>query len=134
MAEFEQESTPGGDEKELKLWATLLHLSLLSGFVIPGIGSVIVPIVIYVLKKDDLPGILPHWYVVANWMISALIYCVAAIVLSVLTLGLLLPVMIIALWGLGIAHVVFVIIGAIKANDGEVWPYPLTIRILGREQ
>ena len=33
---------------------------------------------------------------------------------------------------LGLLCLIFPIIGAIKANDGEVWPYPLSIRFFGK--
>lgn len=119
-----QTTGPTGDEKELRLWSTLLHLSLLSGLVIP-FGGLLVPIVIYVIKKDDLPGLQPHWYVVLNWMISAVIYAAVSMVLMLVLIGLVLIWVVIAL------SLIFPIIGAIKANDGEVWPYPLTIRFFG---
>jgi len=38
----------------------------------------------------------------------------------------------ILIWVLGLLALIFPIIGAIKANDGEVWPYPLSIRFFGR--
>ncbi|NKI35262.1 DUF4870 domain-containing protein [Wenzhouxiangella sp. XN79A] len=126
MTELETETpTPGGDEKELKLWSTLLHLSLLAGLIIP-LGGLIVPIVIYILKKDELPGLEPHWHVVINWIISALIYAAISFILMIVLIG------IFMLWALGLLCLVFPIIGAIKANDGEVWKYPLSIEFFGK--
>lgn len=127
MSEIETSTTEpsGGDDKELKLWSMLLHLSLLAGFIIP-LGGLIVPIVIYILKKDELPGLEAHWNVVINWLISALIYSVVCFILIFVAIGIFL------LFGLGLIAVIFPIIGAIKANDGEVWPYPLSIRFFGK--
>lgn len=113
-------------EKELQLWATLLHLSLLAGLVVPFAGLV-VPVVIYMVKKDDVPGLEPHWHVVVNWLLSAIIYAVVCIVLMLVLIGFIL------IWALGLLALIFPIIGAIKANDGEVWAYPLSIRFFGRE-
>lgn len=107
-------------EKETSTWAMVLHLSILAGMLIP-VAGLVVPILIYTLKKDDLPGLKPHADVVFNWLISALIYGAISVVLMILLIGAFL------LWLLGLACLIFSIIGAIKASEGEVWPYPLTI-------
>ncbi|MEX2499563.1 MAG: DUF4870 domain-containing protein [Wenzhouxiangellaceae bacterium] len=122
------ESSAGSPEaeKELRLWATLLHLSLLAGLIIP-LGGLVVPVVIYLVKKDDVPGLEPHWHVVVNWLLSALIYAVICIILMLVLIGFVL------IWALGLLALIFPIVGAIKANDGEVWSYPLSIRFFGRD-
>ena len=125
MSEIETAAPTPADDKELKLWSTLLHLSLLAGLIIP-LGGLIVPIVIYILKKDEIPGLEPHWHVVINWMISAIIYAAISFILMILVIG------IFMLWALGLLCLVFPIIGAIKANDGEVWKYPLSIEFFGK--
>lgn len=129
MSEYDPiESTPSSPEaeKELRMWATILHLSLLAGLVIP-FGGLLVPVVIYMVKKDDVPGLEPHWHVVLNWLLSAIIYAVVCFVLMLILIGFVL------IWALGLLALIFPIIGAIKANDGEVWSYPLSIRFFGRE-
>jgi uncharacterized Tic20 family protein len=108
-------------DKETNNWSLILHLSVLSGFVVPILGLA-VPIAIFLLKKDELPGLVPHAHVVFNWIISVLIYAVISSILILIGIGILL---LIALW---ILSLVFPIIGAIKASEGEVWPYPLSIR------
>lgn len=125
MSESEIDTSPSGDDKELKLWSTLLHLSLLAGLVIP-LGGLIVPVVIYILKKDEVPGLEAHWNVVINWIISALIYFAVCLVLFIVVIG------IFMMWALGLLCLIFPIIGAIKANDGEVWKYPLSIEFFGK--
>ena len=129
MSEYDPiESTPSAPvaEKELRLWATLLHLSLLAGLIIP-LGGLVVPVVIYLVKKDDVPGLEPHWHVVLNWLLSAIIYAVICFVLFLILIG------VFMMWALGLLALIFPIIGAIKANDGEVWSYPLSIRFVGRD-
>ena len=111
----------GPIDSETKNWAMVLHLSLLSGLIVP-LAGLIVPIVIYILKKDALPGIVPHGHVVLNWMVSALIYAVISMILIVIGIGILL------LAALAILSIVFPIIGGVKASDGEVWSYPLSIK------
>ncbi|MDT8438644.1 MAG: DUF4870 domain-containing protein [Wenzhouxiangellaceae bacterium] len=103
----------------------MLHLSLLGGLIIP-FGGLIVPVVIYVVKKDELPGLQAHWYVVLNWMLSAVIYSAIAFLLMLVLIGFVL------IWVVAALSLIFPIVGAIKANDGVVWPYPLTIQFFGR--
>jgi uncharacterized Tic20 family protein len=97
-----------------------LHLSLLAGFVLPFAG-LIAPILIWQLKKQDLPGLDAHGKVVVNWIISAVLYGVVCVLLTFVVIGI--PLLV----ALGVVGVVFPIIGGIKANNGEVWKYPLTI-------
>lgn len=108
-------------ELETRQWAMFLHLSLLAGLLVPGAGFVL-PIVLWQIKKDELPGIDAHGKVVANWLISALIYGVASGILCFLLVGI--PLLAI----LGLLSLIFPIIGGIKANEGIVWKYPLSIR------
>ena len=106
-----------------KQWAMILHLSLLAGFIIPFAG-LIAPIVIWQLKKEEMPELDAHGKIVVNWLISALIYGAVCFVLSFVLIGIPL------LFVLGILSVVFPIIGGIKANNGEVWKYPLSISFI----
>ncbi len=117
----EQPNSAPGDS-ETRNWAMALHLSLLSGLIVP-LAGLIVPVVIYILKKDSLPGLVPHGHVVFNWIISALIYAVISLILVVVGIGVLL------LAALAILSIIFPIIGGVKATEGEVWSYPLSIRI-----
>ncbi|MFM1770321.1 MAG: hypothetical protein RJA22_2850 [Verrucomicrobiota bacterium] len=109
---------------DARQWAMYLHLSQLLGFVIPLAGFV-APIVIWQVKKDQIPGLDPHGRMVVNWMISAFIYALISGLLCFVLIGIPL------LWALAVVGVVFPIIGGIKANNGELWNYPMTIRFLG---
>jgi uncharacterized Tic20 family protein len=110
-------------EQQTRQWALFLHLSVLAGLVLP-IAGVVVPILIWQLKKADLPELDVHGKNAVNWMISALIYAVACVILTFVLIGG--PLLIV----LGVLGVVFPVIAAIKANNGEVWQYPLTIQVL----
>jgi len=123
MTEDYTPDTATTDDKDTNTWAMILHLSMLSGLVVP-LAGLIVPIVIYILKKDSLPGLKPHGYVVFNWMISAIIYAIIGTILIVaFGLGIL------VLMALGLVSLIFPIIGGVKASEGEVWPYPLSIKV-----
>jgi len=65
------------------------------------------------------------WATLLHLILSSLIYAVIFSILIVILIGIPL------LWALALLFLIFPIIGAIKANDGEVWPYPLSIRFFG---
>lgn len=85
------------------------------------LGGLIVPIIIWQIKKEELPGIDAHGKVVVNWIISSVIYFIVSGLLIFVVVGVfLIPV----LAGLSI---VFPIIGGIQASNGKIWQYPLSI-------
>lgn len=108
------------DDREIRQWCMFLHLAQLAGYIIP-LGGIIVPVVMWQMKKDESSTIDAHGRVVMNAMISYTIYWIGAIVLCFLLIGFfLLPI-------LAVATIVLPIIGGIKANDGVLWRYPLSL-------
>jgi uncharacterized Tic20 family protein len=110
-------------DQQTRQWAFILHLSVLAGFAVPMAG-LLAPIVIWQLKKDELPGIDAHGKNAVNWIISAIIYTIVCVPLVFIVIGI--PM----LMALGAVGVVFPIIAAIKANNGELWKYPMSITFL----
>ena len=104
-----------------KTWAILLHLSQFCGFLIP-LAGLVVPIVLWQVKKNESQLIDQHGRIVANWLITAFIAGIVFFMLSLLLIGI--PLLIL----LGVLCIVFPIVGAIKANDGIAWPYPGSYR------
>ena len=124
--DHERETTDHGrettdNERETRTWAMFLHFSLLAGFVVP-IAGLVAPIIIWQVQKNNLPGIDEHGKVVVNWLISAIIYGVVSGLLTVILIGI--PMLIV----LVVVSIIFPIIGGIKANDGQLWKYPLSIQ------
>jgi uncharacterized Tic20 family protein len=115
-----QENQDNQNEQEARQWAMFLHLSQLAGYVIPLLG-LITPIVIWQVKKEQYPVLDEHGKAVVNWIISELIYGAIGFILVFVVIGI--PI----LGVLGILAIIFPIIGGIKANNGEIWHYPLTI-------
>jgi uncharacterized Tic20 family protein len=115
--------SPETREQETRQWAMFLHLSVLAGYVVP-IAGLIVPIVIWQMKKVDLPGIDSHGKNALNWIISAIIYAVVCFILVFAIIGI--P-LLIALFAIS---VIFPIVAGIKASQGEVWKYPLAITFM----
>jgi len=110
-------------EQETRRWGLFLHLSVLAGYALP-IAGVVVPIAIWQLKKDSLPTIDAHGKNAVNWLISLIIYAVVCGILAFAFIGIPL------LMALGVVAVVFPIVAGIKANNGEVWRYPMAISFL----
>lgn len=108
------------DEKQMGLF---LHLSQLANIIIPFSG-VIIPIVLWQTQKEKMPALDAHGKMVANWLISSLIYWAISGILALVLIGFL------GMLALIVMGIVFPIIGAVKANNGELWQYPLTIKFL----
>lgn len=120
---MQQPFNTGLQTPQAKQMGLFLHLSQLLNLILPPAG-LIVPIVLWQIKKNEFPALDAHGKMVANWIISSLIYFVVSFVLVFVLIGIiLLPI-------LGILSIVFPVIGAIKANNGEFWEYPLTIKFL----
>jgi uncharacterized Tic20 family protein len=115
---------PTAQEVETRRWGLLLHLSVLAGYAVP-IAGIVVPIAIWQLKKDALPKIDVHGKNAVNWIISSFIYAAISGILT-FAAGIGIPM----LMALGVIAVVFPMVAAIKANNGEVWKYPMAISIL----
>ena len=111
---------PSADDRQMGL---LAHLSAFSGFVVP-FGSLLGPLVMYLVKKDQSPFVADQAREALNFNITVLIAAVVSAVLMIVLIGfLLLP-------AVGIAWLVLTIVGAIKANEGVRYRYPLTLRLV----
>lgn len=109
--------------QEQKKWAMFCHLSSLLGY-ISGIGFIVAPLLVWLLKKDENPFVDEQGKESLNFQISMLIYFAIAGVLCAILIGFfILPV-------LGILQLIFVIIASVKAKDGFSYRYPLTIRFI----
>jgi uncharacterized protein len=103
-----------GDEK---LWATLIHIGgILFGFLPALIG--------YLVLKDKGPFIRAHTATALNFQITLLIAYVVGWILAFVIIGF---VIIFAAW---IASIVFGIIAAVKANQGQPYVYPIAIKFV----
>lgn len=105
-------------------WCVACHLSALAGFVVPAFGHVLGPLIVWLIKRGESPEIDAHGKEALNFQISMLIYNLVAGVLCLLLIGFAL------LAVLHILNVVFVILAAIKASEGQMYRYPLTIRLI----
>ncbi len=98
---------------EQQLLAVIAHLSYLLG----GLGFIIAPLVIFLLKKDD-PFVADHARQALVAHLALLVTTVGAGILSMLLVGLLLLPFVAILW---LVLLITSIIAAIKAVNGELY-------------
>jgi uncharacterized Tic20 family protein len=106
-----------------KMWAMFCHLSALAGFIIP-FGNIIAPLIIWLLKKEEYSLVNDQGKEAINFQISMTIYIIASIILIIVVIGI--PLLIL----LGLFELIVIVIASIKANEGEKYRYPFTIRFL----
>ncbi|HEX6992893.1 MAG TPA: DUF4870 domain-containing protein [Gammaproteobacteria bacterium] len=111
---------PGAEQRQ---WAFFGHLSALTGIVIP-FGNLLGPLIIWQIKKDAMPFVADQAKEALNFQITVCIAIFVCVVLSVVLIGLLLLPLV------AIAAFVLTIVGAIKANNGEAYRYPFTLRLI----
>jgi uncharacterized Tic20 family protein len=107
-------------------YAMLTHLLALAVLILPSFGNIIGPLVIWLIKKDESSFVDKNGKESLNFQISVTIYMTAAIILTVLSFGILflLPV------AVSITALVYVVIASVKVSNGEDYSYPLTIRFI----
>ncbi|WP_088322986.1 DUF4870 domain-containing protein [Polaribacter tangerinus] len=110
--------------KEDKQLLVITHLSQLLDFV-SGIGGFIVPLVLWLTKKDEILDMDFHGKAILNFRISMFIYILICIPL-ILLLGL----GILGLIIIGVFYLIFPIINAIRASNNQLPSYPLSIQFI----
>jgi uncharacterized Tic20 family protein len=137
------ESDPGaattpattGVSAEERQWAMFAHLSALVGGLLTSgwagsFGFFIGPLVIWLMKKDTMPFVDDQGKEALNFAITVSLICVALLIMTVMTLGLGLLLTIPLLMLIGIGSLVFVILAAVKANEGVKYRYPVSLRLV----
>ncbi|EKE83442.1 DUF4870 domain-containing protein [Idiomarina xiamenensis] len=112
----------GVDLQDVKQYAMLMHFAQFLGFIIPVLGW-LAPLVMW-LSRSENDYIDQNGRVIFNWIISALIYACIFTTLILIAIGI--PLLV----ALFICSVIFTILGALRAKDGEIKNYPLTIKFL----
>jgi hypothetical protein len=102
----------------------LTHLSQLLDLV-SGIGGFVVPLILWILKKDEVLGMDFHGKAILNFRISMFLYVLICIPF-ILFLGL----GVLGLIVLGVSYLIFPVINAVKASNGEMISYPFSIQFI----
>jgi len=105
---------------EVNTFCMLMHLSQLAGFIIP-IAGLVLPILMWATNKDQSSKVDMQGKNILNWMITLIIASIIGGILTFIFIGFLVLIVI------GIASIVFAILGAIKSNEGKMYQYPFAI-------
>jgi uncharacterized protein len=112
-----------------RTWAMIGHLAAFTAF-ISGIGCVVGPLLVWLIKRDTLPFAGEQALEALNFNITVVLAGIALWIFIIITLGIgaLLAV------PLGLAlfcgWLVLTIIAAVKANNGEHYRYPFALRLV----
>lgn len=107
----------GAVSKDAKMWGMLCHLlGLFTSFV----G----PLIIWLLKKEEDPFIDDQGKEALNFQITVLIASIVSGVLAMFCIGVFLGM------AVGVVDLIFCIIATVKANSGEKYRYPVSIRFI----
>jgi uncharacterized Tic20 family protein len=105
-----------------RLWAMLAHLlSFVAAYIALGF---LAPLVVLLVFGQRSAFVRAHAVESLNFNLTWLLYAVVAVILAFLLVGI--PILV----ALGIAYVILVIIASVRANNGEFYRYPLTIRFI----
>jgi uncharacterized Tic20 family protein len=100
-----------------KLWSTLVHiLGIFASFVPALVG--------YLVLKDRGPFVRQHTAAALNFQLTLLIAYAIGTITSVILIG------IFILLAAAVLSVVFSIMAAVAANNGQTYKYPLTIEFV----
>jgi uncharacterized protein len=116
-------SQPPPLRRDRTLDATCHFLSFAGLIGIP-FGNILGPLVLWAIKKDEMPSVNEHGKESINFQISMTIYTIVAGLSILIAIGIVLLPAIIVL------NIVLVIIAGVKAANGEFYRYPLTIRFI----
>ena len=111
---------PSNEEKQ---WAMFAHLAALLGFLIP-FGNLIGPLIVWLMKRNEMPFVDDQGKESLNFQITVFIAVIVSVLAMLVLIGFVL------IFVVGIGALVLTIMAGIKANNGETYRYPFTLRLL----
>jgi uncharacterized protein len=132
-------------EQNVRTWSMLCHISALAGLFF-SLGNIIGPLLVWQIKKNELPEIEPYGKEAVNFQLTILIFNIIAgiVVAGILGYGFGFG----SLWrspfaflggGFGLGVIISIInfvawvlavIAGLRANNGEFYKYPVAIRFI----
>ena len=104
--------------------AAVIHFSALAGLLGNGIGFLVAPLVLWLLKRDEDPVLDEHGKEAVNFQITMFATMLVMIPLLFIGIG------VIGMIGVGVLMTVMPIVAGVKALNGEAFRYPLTHRFI----
>jgi uncharacterized Tic20 family protein len=112
---------PTADERT---WAMIAHFSALGAFVIPVIGGIIGPLIVWLAKREHSVFVGEAAKEALNFNISVLLAGVVCMILVFVFIGIPLSVALFAFW------LIMTVIAGIKASEGLHYRYPVSLRLV----
>jgi len=117
-------SSPVGPTKSERDWAVVCHLAAFAGLVLPYVGIVLGPLVVWLLKREGMPFVDDQGREAMNFQLTMFIAGLVCIVLMWVLIGFAL------LAALAIFDFVITIVAAVKASEGVAYRYPVNLRLI----
>ncbi len=109
--DYQPQYPPTNDEKTAALLAHMLTF----------VSTLLAPLIIYVLKKNESPFVAEHAKESFNFQLTIVLVCIG---LFVTLIGILF------IWVVGIYATILVIVASIRANEGRAYKYPFSIKFI----
>ncbi len=111
-------------DQQSRNWGMMCHLSALCMYLGIPFGNIVGPLLIWLVKKDEVPIVDEQGKESLNFQITMTLYLIAAGLLSIILIGI--PVLI----GLFIVQLVLTIVATVKASGSEEYHYPFTYKFI----
>ncbi len=119
----EEKDIVGIPDKEQRNWGALCHVSALIGYVFP-LGNILGPLVIWILKKDEMPFVDDQGKESINFQITVLLAFIVCAILTLAIIGFFLFALV------AIYQIIAIVLASIKANEGVNYRYPYILRLI----
>jgi uncharacterized Tic20 family protein len=115
----------GSPEKDARLWCMLCHLAI----IVPCFPCVLT-LIIWMIKKKEFPSVDVHGKRALNFQLSVFIVSFAIVIASVVLSFVHLGFIGLINWPIWLAAAVLGVIAGIKANNGENYEYPWSLKLI----
>lgn len=122
-----QGADDGGLSSDERLWAMLVHLAGLAGYipVVPMVGMVAGPLILWAIKKNEMPFVDQQGKEALNFQLT--LFIVMLVLMGLSFIPLVFCITIPLMFVVALVQFVFTIIASIQANDGKAYVYPFRI-------
>ena len=110
--------------KDVRMWGMFAHISALVGLLGNGFGFILGPLIVWLAKREDHPFVDDQGKEALNFQITMFFAFVISFFLCFVVIGFFLLAILVVL------EIALPIVGAVKANNGEYYRYPLTMRLI----
>ena len=126
MSDADQIDSPTGSmpTKVERDWAVICHLAAFAGLVVPYVGIVLGPLVVWLLKREGMPFVDDQGREAMNFQLTMFIAGLVCMVLMWVLIGFAL------LAALALFDFVVTIVAAGKASEGVAYRYPVNLRLI----